>query len=88
MQSKAEDTSTQWLIPRVDRPTGLDLVKALRDGVLTPEDYLQTVSGCRSCDDPAACARWIEEQDSAAAAPGLAAAGCRNAALVTELRAL
>lgn len=88
MRVKADTISSQWLIPRVDRPRGLDLAQALRDGVLTPQDYVETVSGCRRCDDPAACARWIEDMKTSGDAPELTAAVCRNAALVAELRVL
>lgn len=88
MRVKSDTMSSQWLIPRVDRPKGLDLAQALKDGVLTPKDYVETVSGCRICGDPAACARWIEDMQTSGQATELTAAVCRNAALVAELRAL
>ncbi len=87
MQAKGEKASTQWLIPRVNRPRGVDLVKALREGVLTPADYIETIGGCRTCDDPAVCARLSEGEAGRETLSEPAAAGCRNAALVRELRA-
>lgn len=92
MKSDEVTASAQWLIPQVTKPSGVDLAQALRDGVLTPADYLETVRGCRSCDDPEACARWLEDVQAHGKAeghaPALTATFCTNAPLVLELRAL
>jgi len=66
------------------RAHGVDLGEALREGLISPQDYADTITRCRSCDAPDICAQWIERvQGGDALAPP--PAFCRNADLLAEL---
>lgn len=64
---------------------GVSLTAALRDGLITRQDFADWVARCRTCDDPEGCARWIDARrlDEAQTAPP--PAYCSNGALLAEL---
>ncbi len=80
-ETVTETRAVFWLGRDGLQGAGKDLRRALEDGVILAEDYVRTVSRCRSCGNPAACRAWL-----AANAPD-EPAGCRNAPLIAELRA-
>jgi hypothetical protein len=80
-EPETERRARFWLGREGGRGAGRDLRRAVAEGVILASDYERTVSRCRSCGDPEVCRTWL-----AANAPA-APAGCRNAALIAELRA-
>jgi hypothetical protein len=70
------------LVNRMAATVGADLPDALADGRITGEAMRTTVLRCTACDDPEACAHWLEAHtDGAEAAPSY----CRNAAFLAAL---
>lgn len=70
------------LVTRMATTVGADLPDALADGRVTGEAMRTAVLSCTACDDPEACAQWLETHtDGAEAAPGY----CRNAAFFAAL---
>jgi hypothetical protein len=67
------------------RAHGVDLGEALREGLISRQDYADTITRCRSCTAPDICARWIDSLQGGAEAPDLPPAFCRNADLLAEL---
>lgn len=80
-EPETETRALFWLGREGGRGAGRDLRRAVTEGVILASDYERTVGRCRSCSDPEVCRGWL-----AANAPGQPA-GCRNAALIAELRA-
>jgi len=66
------------------RAHGVDLGEALREGLISRQDYADTITRCRSCSDPDTCAHWIDRLQSGDEA-ALPPAFCRNADLLAEL---
>jgi hypothetical protein len=80
-EGKTETRALFWLGREGGESAGRDLRRAVEEGVILPEDYETTVSGCRSCGDPEVCKAWLAANDPARPE------GCRNAPLIAELRA-
>lgn len=72
-----------WLTLGMARACEVDLVAALNEGVLSPEDYSNAIAACRGCDNPEGCKAWLHGRAPGAEPPDY----CRNAALFEELRA-
>lgn len=79
-EGKTEARALFWL-GREGESAGRDLRRAVAEGVILPQDYELTVSGCRTCGDPEQCKGWLVANE-----PGKPE-GCRNAPLIAELRA-
>jgi hypothetical protein len=69
-----------WLNPGTPRTAAGGLRQAGHDGILPPDDYLQIISGCKTCGNPSACRTWQVAND-------MPADTCRNASVISELRA-
>lgn len=80
MSAKGETRAFFWLAPGEVRTAAGGLRKALNDGVLPAQDYLDSMTGCQSCADPAVCLTAIAAND--------VPTSCRNAQLITELKAV
>ncbi|WP_116130932.1 DUF6455 family protein [Tropicimonas sp. IMCC34043] len=66
-----------WLTRSVGRCIGLNFCRALDQGRLSPETYMQLVQACRECPHVASCQSWLGDQRGAAStdrAPDF----CRN----------
>ncbi len=78
----AQDTRPQyWLTLDMARSRGIDLPRALVDGIVTRAEYAEALVRCRTCADPRACRDWLA---GSAEVPQ----GCRNGPLFDELRLL
>ncbi len=80
MSTKGETRAFFWLAPGEVRTAAGGLRKALNEGVLPAQDYLNSVTGCQTCGDPAVCHSAIAAND--------VPASCRNAQLIAELKAI
>lgn len=67
---------------RCDSGLNRGLVRALRDEIILPADYLAAARACRDCAAPAHCAAAAPASFSARHLPP---ACCSNAPLLTEL---
>lgn len=59
-----------WLVQGMARATGIDLVAAMDDGLLSSEAWADVVQRCRGCDwqrDGGGCSRWLALQEPGAA---------------------
>lgn len=65
--------------------SGINLTEALRDGLITRQEFSDTVRRCQTCDDPAGCARWIDRQRLSGARTDTPPTYCENAPLLAEL---
>ncbi|MBP0482446.1 DUF6455 family protein [Sagittula salina] len=54
-----------WLVQRVAKATGIDLVQAMERGVLEQARWAEIVTSCRSCHWTDGCARWLEAHTEA-----------------------
>ena len=84
MQTLGDPRKHYWLTLTTAKTCGIDLGEALREGLLTRDEYADTVGRCRSCPEPEACRKWLTSTETAEAPPVY----CRNATLFAELRAL
>ena len=48
-----------WLVQRMAKATGVNLVQAMDDGVLTQKDWAGIVTRCRTCQWTEGCDRWL-----------------------------
>jgi hypothetical protein len=72
-----------WLFRSVARVVGLDLGKAVSQGMLECEDYRSIVNRCRTCPMVSACETWLAESGGSAASPPQ---GCLVAADIERLK--
>ncbi len=82
MQNDKTVKKHERLMTRMAGVLGVDLDEAELRGTLAPEDRGDMVLACTGCTDPEGCAKWLEANPSADAAPSY----CRNADLLTDLR--
>jgi hypothetical protein len=50
-----------WLVQRMAKATGVDLVSAMADGEMTQEDWAGIVTCCRGCHWADGCAEWLDK---------------------------
>ncbi len=50
-----------WLVKRMAKATGIDLVKAAEANIMTQEDWAGIVTHCRGCDWAEGCGRWLDQ---------------------------
>lgn len=75
-----------WLALSMAKAAGVDLVAAMEDGTLTPENWAGMVERCRGCDweRDGGCSRWLSFQDGGdAIVPG----SCVNQSVFQDLTA-
>lgn len=80
MASSTETTAFFWLTPNRTRSAVGGLRQAVDEGVLSPQDYANTITRCKSCGTPDVCRTWLAANDAPTGS-------CRNAPLISELRA-
>jgi hypothetical protein len=80
MANMNESSAYFWLTPNKTRSAVGGLRQAVDEGVLSPSDYVQTMTSCQSCGTPEICRTWLAAND-------LPSGTCRNAPLISELRA-
>lgn len=54
-----------WLVQRMAKATGIDLVRAANTDILTQEDWAGIVTHCRGCNWSDGCGRWLDQPDDA-----------------------
>lgn len=82
-------TDHYWLISRMAKLTGTDLVKAMDAAQLSQTDWAEMVEDCRGCDWSAGCERWLDRTtEPQQEAPGSCVNRARFTALKTALEAL
>lgn len=54
-----------WMSRSVARVMGLNLSRAMSEGRLSPDEYAELVTLCRSADCHDACMRWLASQTGA-----------------------
>ena len=50
------------LVRDMARVVGADLELAQREGVLSPEDWAETITRCRGCTNVQTCETWLENE--------------------------
>lgn len=79
------ETDHYWLVQRMARTTGVDLVQAMDAGVLDPSGWSRIVTRCRACQWAEGCSHWLDasaRQDAAADLP----TPCLNRATLAKIR--
>ncbi|MGR3507065.1 MAG: DUF6455 family protein [Paracoccaceae bacterium] len=74
-----------WLFRSVARVIGLDLARAVSQGMLERENYSAIVNRCRTCPMVAACETWLATSSGSAATPPQ---GCLVAADIAQLKTM
>ncbi|KUF10214.1 DUF6455 family protein [Pseudoponticoccus marisrubri] len=54
------ETDHYWLVQRMAKATGVDLVRAWDAGMLSSEDWAGVVTRCRGCTWTEGCGRWLD----------------------------
>lgn len=49
-----------WLVQRMAKARGVDLVAAMAAGDLTQADWAQMITQCRGCTWGQGCAKWLD----------------------------
>ena len=76
-----------WLVKRMARVSGADLVSALHDCDITTAEWAAMVMRCRGCDCVEGCKSWLSQAElSGADQP--APDGCRNRETLNQLRTM
>jgi hypothetical protein len=57
-----DETEHFWLVQRMAKSVGVDLVKASDLGELSQEDWAAMVTQCRGCAWTAGCHRWLDSR--------------------------
>ncbi|WP_101067776.1 DUF6455 family protein [Roseovarius salinarum] len=71
-----------WLLKRMARATGTDLVRARHAGSLDGPDWAEMVQRCRGCGWAGGCARWLRAEPHREVPPH----GCANRARLARLK--
>lgn len=79
-----EEVDHFWLVKRMAKATGTDLVGAWEAGLLTHAEWSQIVTRCRGCTCTEACVRFL---DKPVDAPRDSLDTCLNRARMARLRA-
>ena len=56
-----DEVEHYWLVQRMAKATGVDLVQALDAGLLTQEDWASIVTRCRGCQWTEGCGDWLDQ---------------------------
>lgn len=73
-----------WLVQRMAKATGVDLVQAADLNIMTQHDWADIVTHCRGCDWSQSCGRWLKQsQDAERALPE----NCVNRSRLAEIKA-
>lgn len=56
-----EENEHYWLVQRMAKATGVDLVAAWEQDLLSTEDWAAIVNRCRTCQWAEGCGRWLKE---------------------------
>lgn len=56
-----DETEHYWLVQRMARAAGVDLVAATEAGALSQEDWAGIVTRCRSCQWSEGCQSWLSQ---------------------------
>ena len=59
MRPLGEENEHYWLVQRMAKATGVDLVAAWERDLLKPDDWAAIVNRCRTCQWAEGCARWL-----------------------------
>ncbi|SMX46949.1 hypothetical protein MAA8898_03566 [Maliponia aquimaris] len=55
-----DETRHFWLVQRMAKATGVDLVAAMQDGDMTQQDWAGIVTDCRGCQWVEGCTDWLD----------------------------
>ncbi|MCI5097602.1 MAG: DUF6455 family protein [Rhodobacteraceae bacterium] len=83
MQKLGDPMTHVRLMTQMGRNTGVDLVRAQAEGLLSQEDWADLVQSCRACDWGARCDDWLAQNPEAEHAPDT----CPNRKTFARLRA-
>lgn len=56
-----DENAHYWLVQRMAKATGVDLVAAMDGGRLDHVDWADIVTTCRTCQWADGCARWLSQ---------------------------
>lgn len=73
-----------WLLQRMAKTCGADMVEASEHGDLNAEGWSEMVQRCRSCDWAEGCDRWLDQHNNGEA-KAVPPKGCVNAEVLTQL---
>ncbi|WP_417205539.1 DUF6455 family protein [Antarctobacter sp.] len=59
-QPLGDEVEHYWLVQRMAKATGVDLVRAVEDGLLTQDGWARIVSRCRGCTWADGCGHWLD----------------------------
>lgn len=59
-QPLGDETEHYWLVQRMAKAAGVDLVQATEAGLLNQEDWAGIVTRCRTCQWAEGCHRWLD----------------------------
>lgn len=77
------ETDHYWLVKRMAKATGVDLVRAVEEGVLSHADWAGIVTRCRGCTWAGGCGHWLDAPvEDTRAIPG----SCLNRNRLADLR--
>ena len=83
------ETKHFWLVQRMAKATGVDLVGAADADVLSQHDWADIVTHCRGCDWAAGCGKWLNTpKESIQDLPDTCVNRSRLAGIKTELEEL
>lgn len=84
IRTEPGDPSRHFFMTRsVARVMGVNLTKAMHNGVLQPESYASMVSACRDCALVEACETWLASRTDISEVPP---PGCRISVPLSDLR--
>lgn len=82
MKPLGEQRRHFWLLQRMARKTGVDLVRAFDGAAMSGADWAETVRNCRTCDWTEGCEVWLRGGEAAQVPPK----PCRNRARLAVLK--
>ncbi|MBT54826.1 MAG: hypothetical protein CMF72_15670 [Mameliella sp.] len=59
-QPLGDETTHYWRVQRMAKVTGVDLVRAVNEGLLSQADWAGLVSCCRGCSWAEGCGHWLD----------------------------
>ncbi|MBY6113743.1 hypothetical protein KUW09_02585 [Mameliella alba] len=78
-----DETEHYWLVQRMAKATGVDLVGAMDAKEMSHEDWSAIVTRCRACQWAEGCAQWLDQPaDQTRALPD----GCHNRKHLSALK--
>ncbi|MFW2544299.1 DUF6455 family protein [Primorskyibacter sp. 2E107] len=71
-----------WMVQRMAKATGVDLVQAAERAALSQDDWARMVTRCRGCEWVQGCSHWLEQgTDALRPCPD----GCANQGVFARL---